>query len=202
MISSSKKIIFLHIPKTGGVSVQTALKKYSNHSDENLYNKYFHGHHISFLDLKGRMYSDNQHKIFNEYNKICVVRNPWDWHVSWYHYLKQTPPGSSGYVYEHHLCNSKSFNDYIKWLCGVNKTSKGKPELNMLDWIIDENEVMIANNIIKFETFNEDLLQYGLTIPHINKSKHKDFRIYYDDETIELVRNKHKRDIEIFKYEF
>lgn len=202
MISTDKKIIFLHIPKTGGVSVQIELNKYCNGNDKEMYVKYFHGHHIPFKELKNRMYNDNQRKIFDEYTKICIVRNPWDWHVSWYHYLKQTPPGSSGYGAEHNLCVSKPFNEYIKWLCETKKTTKGKPELNMIEWAIDDNGDFISDKIIKFETFNEDLLKYGLTIPHANKSKHKDFRSYYNEETIELVRDKHKLDIEHFKYEF
>jgi hypothetical protein len=202
MISTEKKLIFLHIPKTGGASVQTELNNYCNGSDKDMYVKYFHGHHIPFSELKNRMYKDNQNKIFDEYNKICIVRNPWDWHVSWYHYLKQTPPYSSGYINEYNLCNNKSFNDYIKWLCDVKKTSKGKPELNMLDWVVNENGDIIPNDIIKYETLNEDLIKYGLNIPHINKSIHKGFKTYYNDETIELVRDKHKLDIEHFKYEF
>lgn len=62
--------------------------------------------------------------------------------------------------------------------------------------------------IIKFENIDIELKdlfnKYGYTdeIRKNNSINHKNYREYYNEESIKLVRENFKEDIEYFKYEF
>ena len=63
---------FLHVPKTGGSFVRRVLSDHLGDAVEATY------HHEPWEQLPDR-----------QLPVLCFVRNPWDWYVSWYHYLHQ-----------------------------------------------------------------------------------------------------------------
>jgi hypothetical protein len=81
--------------------------------------------------------------------------------------------------------------------------------LNQLDVITDNNQALLVDYIIKYETLEQDwknmfnhLNMQAPELPVINKSNHQNYRKYYDSETDALVRYLFKKDIEYFNYEF
>ena len=90
-----------------------------------------------------------------------------------------------------------SLLDKINRKLGVKPISKSKP----LDVDVDF--------LIKFENLNEDFkavcekidIPYE-KLPHRNKSSKSHYTKYYDDELIELVRNRFMGEIEFANYEY
>ena len=126
-----------------------------------------------------------------KYFKFSFSRNPYDKLVSQYHFNR----------HKFGLKNS-TFKEYVKtWNEG--KKISTHPQLH-LDYI-DEKLDFIG----RFENFQQDFNticdKIGIPhqqLPHKNKSKHKHYTEYYDDETKEIVAEKYAKDIEYFGYKF
>jgi len=103
------------------------------------------------------------------------------------------------YIYSDEYKNQKNTHciDVVKYHFG-----------SSLRWVMDENNNIIADKIIKFENIDTELSdlfnKYGYTdiITKNNSTNHKNYREYYNEESIKLVRENFKEDIEYFKYEF
>jgi sulfotransferase famil protein len=100
VISHQYGCIFIHIPKTGGKSVQRFFRtNWQNHKDISRY--------AQELDPR----------IFKSYYKFTVVRNPWDRIVSDYNYQKKKRSQADHRLFIHdERGNHRSFN---KWLEAV-----------------------------------------------------------------------------------
>jgi hypothetical protein len=75
----ASRLVFVHVPRTGGWFIRRAL-----------------GHHLE-LDptapkLPAHASYDELPAEFRNRPAFCVVRNPWDWYVSWYHYVLAQGP--------------------------------------------------------------------------------------------------------------
>ena len=121
--------------------------------------------------------------IWDNYYKFGFCRNPWDRCVSIYHGRKQI--------------RGLPLPSFDKWI----RQKDIKVNQQVL-WFRDMNFVG------RFERYEEDFakvtdrLGVDIKLPHINKSKHKHYTEYYNDETVQIVRDKFKDDIDIFEYKF
>ncbi len=102
---------------------------------------------------------------------------------------------------------STTFKEYIKLFGEGKQISRFSPF--HLPYITDNNGEIIVNYIGKFESLAESMEHVYSKIgesyqelPHENKSKRKDYRSYYDIESIEIVEKLFKKEIALFNYTF
>jgi hypothetical protein len=73
---------------------------------------------------------------------------------------------------------------------------------------LEANFEPIVDFIGKMETIDKDyehlknILGLKRKLPHLNQSRHDDYRLYYTDELRKRVGQMFARDVEHFKYEF
>jgi hypothetical protein len=202
MISSSRNFLFIHIPKTGGNSLQNVLRDYS---EDEVVSREPHQDGSERFELQNRRTGTTKHSTLMEYRqvlpadeyqrlfKFCCVRNPWDRAISFYF-----SPHRGVTTFER-----STFIDFIKTI---------PPALNYLRESEEQGlpeAVKNMNRIIRFERLHEDFqevcAQLGLNcsdLPHRNKSRRQDARAYYDEETRNIVGQLFEEEIEIFDYEF
>ena len=210
-ISYPRKFIFVHVPKTGGMSVLNVLKhemspmfKMGHHRWEWLKRGYLRdalgkqapliSHHETLCEIKSRL----PRGIFDSFYKFAFVRNPWDWQVSMYTYILQDVNQP-----RHQLIKQMSgFEEYIKWKV----VNAPKSQLGILR---GEDGKIGVDFVGRFENLEEDFAAVAqkigmkVNLPHVNQSKrNKDYRVYYNDETRELIEQHYREEIDFFGYKF
>jgi len=194
--------LFVHIPKTAGNSIQNVLRTYSEDKIVCLPNQdgfeRFEVRSVNFNLHKHSTLQDYRKELGNELFqrlfKFTSVRNPWDRVVS-----RFFSPSRGAVSWER-----ETFAKYIEQI----------PPLSA--HITLEGETYPATNryssldfIIRYESLNDDFKKVcGLIgipwvpLPIRNKSSRKSYSVYYDDELVELVRDRFHEEIAYFGYEF
>jgi hypothetical protein len=215
MLSIKKKFIFIHVPKTGGNSIQNTLKYYS---EDEIVILAKHHDGIERFEVRNSQYNTTKHSSLSHYKsildadiyrslyKFCTIRNPWDMMISYYFSphrginewdrnkfmtLVNTVPTLRQYICE------KSLKDSV-----FKKVDTLPPNLSgKLDADVDF--------IMKFECLNQDfkLACKQLAIPFSplqkrNSSIRDHYSKYYDEELIKVVSDKFIEEIEYGSYSF
>jgi len=190
MTSHKHKFIFIHIPKTGGLSLKTEFLDRQNLPNE------VYGRH----KRPASYYKNNKNHF-----KFTFVRNPWDRFVSCYFYFKKYGRRRGFDKLTGEIINR--YSNFNEFCLGLNEALP-----NIKSWHFKQMSFWIDSPIDfigRFENFQEDFNticdKIGIpqrALPHKNKSKHKHYTEYYDDETREIVAEKYAQDIEYFGYKF
>ena len=143
------------------------------------------------------------------YFSFSIVRNPWDRLVScWMQKIITQEPTEEQFRSDIRWelnYQKPSFKDFIKIISDDENITKDS------HWALYFNIIPVSDLdfIGRFENLQEDFNiicdKIGIPrqkLPRENKSKHKHYTEYYDDETKQIVAEKYKKDIEYFGYEF
>ena len=206
IISHQNKFIFIHNYKVAGTSIRNSLSQFNNqtfrrskHVDKlrfilglypRVYASKFPGH-IKAIELKKQLPA----KVFNNYFKFGFVRNPWDLQVSLYTYMLKLESH-----HQHDLIKSmKNFDEYIDW--------RVHNDLHLQKEFFYKDDQCLMDFIGKMENLEADFMsvcakvKIDAELSHLNASRKDDnYLKYYSKDSISMVKDAFKEDIELFGY--
>ena len=194
MILPEYKAIFVHIPKTGGTSIEKffGAKLFART-----------GKHHSVSQLRQEVGDDD----WNHYFKFSFVRNPWDRMVSYFNWRSQDLQNVD--------IKGRTFKEWLTFLLAEDFSSLTlnhsfqsgiKPQFAMLA----DGDKLAVDFVGRFENLQYDFDRVcdriGIErqiLPHKNAMPRKQhYTDFYDEESQALVRTLYLQDIECFGYEF
>lgn len=190
-----RNVVFVHIPKTGGLSIRGICYKHKimviNHDIRQ-------EHYLSLEKYKDR---DPYCYAFT------YVRNPWDRVVSAFFYLKK---GGDRYEDKRDAEVYLPYDDFKTFVHEAFRTNKIFEQLHFRPqyaWVSSDTELLV-DSVGKFENLQADFSKHcklfnlpNYILPRINKSNHKDYRFYYDADTWEIIQKAYAVDIDLFEYD-
>ena len=207
MLSLKHNFLFIHIPKTGGNSIQKILEQFSEDKIVKLYG--FQDGEKRF-SIKNPVFPYHKHSTLREYKKLLpnekytpllkftVVRNPWERMVSLYFSPHAGRTKFNLKVFETVIQKAQTLEHFVDSRSWVEKIM-GKN-------ILKSSEI---NRFIRFENLEQEFkvlcseLGLGnLPLAKLNASNKKDYQEYYTHHLKKIVANKFKNEIEFFKYRF
>jgi hypothetical protein len=238
LINDQPPFVFIHAWRTGGTSIERALAEASGSARRSssvslrgklrfltdlagLTHGRFLGKHAFAHDVSRHLPPGR----FGDYYSFGFVRNPWDWLVSWFHFVQDTTVSpDTGRPWRHHLhrfVGDMDFDEFVRWVVDIDGLTRAHARLQssfrhkrpflQLDWFSDLRGEVIVTRVGRFETLAEDFASIagelglpGIELPHINAAKPHlaDYRRYYSPEDAERVGRYFGADIQAFGYEF
>jgi hypothetical protein len=214
IISRGRRYIFVHIPKTGGTALSLALEARAMRDDiligdtpkAQKRRKRLKGvtaagklwKHSTLADIDGLVSIGELDDLFI----FTLVRNPWDRMVSYYHWLRQQTFDHTAVL----LARTLDFERFVMHpQTGASVTASPYGH-----YLRDANGQDRGDAMIRLEHLTDDIapvethLGFRLNdIPQVNASdRDRDYRIYYTEQTAELVAALCNDDIERFGYTF
>ena len=185
-----KPVMFIHIPKTAGISIYETLlptceMSFLMHCTSWQYRKHF------------------GHEQWEAAFKFCFIRNPWEWLVSFYKYHNAE--------HKHITITNRPFDRWIMEVVGnVPKASRQhEHQLDQWQYFTDAEDNLMVDFIGRFENLQHDFKHVckcigidNIELLHKNKSEHGHYSTYYNDETRDAVTRAFPKLISFGDYTF
>ena len=173
-----KNLIFVHIPRTGGTSIEKALGFQMGNQEK----------HLSAKDIRGQIGEVAWENAF----KFSFVRNPWDRIISLYHQpyfrnINHLSQKSLTYFLHHYQPPDWEKKYYFEYLNteGIDFIGRFENRIQDLKHIANMSGITLDSHIHERKTDRE-----------VN------YRAYYDEQTQEMVSEMYRLDIDTYDYTF
>ena len=187
------KTIFIHIPKTAGVSLIRAI-----YGDVSL-----SGHRSFFFNS---IVLDIKHE---KYFSFTFVRNPFDRLFSTFMFLKKGGMNNHDRLaFDTYLSRFEDFEDFV--LNGLDR--KVIFEITHFipqhEYLCDRHGNVLVDFVGRFENLENDVkllserLNKDIRLNHFNYNNKKDYISVYSEEMISVVSKIYEKDLTTFKYKF
>jgi chondroitin 4-sulfotransferase 11 len=192
LISHKHKFIFIHIQKTAGTSISSALEQFCEESYPSI-------KHWNARKIKEKFGAG----VWDEYFKFSFVRNPYERLLSWYNMIDKAREITGHNPNPFHLYIQKNIHSFSEFILN----DKVFIDANVLRWRLAPQRIaqfqrlseggrIIVDFVGKYENVNEDfgficrkLNIEGVTLPHINRCDHGHYMNYYTKEIIGEVNS-------------
>ncbi len=206
LYSEQYNFLYIHISKTGGSNIERALKPYSHQPKPTLLDRVlsklrchwdYRRHHFKQHDSVEAAARVLPADVFERCFKFALVRNPWDWLVSLYLFLKRKESHR-----HHRLVKKLSFAEYVDF--EIRRDARHQHRFCM-----DGRKRMMVDFLGRFEELEAslDFVCHKLGIPRptlekISVFRHDPYTAFYDPATVEKVRRHWSVDVTAFGYEY
>ncbi len=201
LISHSSRLVFIHVQKTGGISIRNALRGVCPDLEE------VYPRHQS-LGAALASYPE-----LESYLIAGFVRNPWDRLVSWWAMVRSASERPPNHPHRdflrrplwRYLAGFDDFEDFIRDIESGSFEQFRTPQLDYLT--AAGRQADIIGRAEEIDAGVAELLKRigaePVPVPHVNRSKRPaSYRELYGHETERIVERVFQRDIERFGYRF
>lgn len=223
----SKNLLYIHIPKTGGKSIELAFKfvgqaNINNQNTRNFINLasrfflnssksklsyeklhgpidyVFIGQHLSILEIT--KYNFIPKAKLNSAIVFSVVRNPYDRAVSTYGMFSDHGGSTDSDLFYEFWRKFMNYQQYDHNILAHTRTQS--------HFLKDENGVICVKNLLRFENLENDVREFGLKIgmgdivlSHQGRNPNrKSFEEYFDSKSYALINRIFAEDFQNFGY--
>lgn len=195
--NDAHQAIFVHIPKTAGTSVLSAigaLPVFDTHAPALAY---------------ARAYPEFYAKAY----KFAFVRNPWDRFASSFHFMKHGTHWKMQQDWARRHIGDMDFRAFTLRLRNPLFRATVLSERffwPQMIWLQTTPAVGSVNEVFRFEAIEPAMqslyarfdIPQPLVTPHLRKTEKSDFRALYDDAMIDIVAQIYRSDIDALDYRF